>query len=155
YVDAADGAGPLRRVSQHTNAMAIVGGCAPRERWDTMLDYILDERRVRITPTMGDLPGRSAFALQQADPAEYVDFDEREHVVAAQPFFAHFLHQAIVLAGRRSLIPILCLRWWPQAQRGYGTFEEFWSAQPGAASRAHAWSATPTYDLTAHVLGVQ
>lgn len=33
-------------------------------------------------------------------------------------------------------------------------FEEYWNAQTGTGSRCHAWSATPTYDSTAHVLGV-
>lgn len=153
YVDAADSQGPLRRVSQQTNAMAIVGGSAPPERHKRILDRILDKDRVVITPTPGDLPPGIGFRGQWEDPAKYVDFDQEESVVAAQPFFAHFLHDAVVRAGRRDLIPELCLAWWPQLERGNTTFEEYWDAPPGKSSRAHAWSATPTYDLTTHVLG--
>jgi hypothetical protein len=48
-----------------------------------------------------------------------------------------------------------CLKWWPQIERGNTVFEEYWEARPGTGSRCHAWSATPTYDLTTHVLGVR
>ncbi|MGH2584932.1 MAG: alpha-L-rhamnosidase C-terminal domain-containing protein, partial [Dehalococcoidia bacterium] len=154
YVDAADADGPLGRVSQHTNAMAILGGCAPPQRWPAMLDAILDERRLVVTPTQGDLGVRTGIMAQWSDPATLCDFDERTNVVAAQPFFSHFVHQAVVMAGHRGLIPSLCLRWWAQIERGNTTFEEYWRANPGAASRAHAWSATPAYDLTTHILGV-
>ena len=35
-------------------------------------------------------------------------------------------------------------------------FEEVhWDLVPGRTSRAHAWAASPTYDLTAYVLGVR
>ena len=61
----------------------------------------------------------------------------------------------MVRAGHRDLIPELCLKWWPQTERGNTTFEEYWSGPIGEASRCHAWSAIPTYDLTTHVLGVR
>jgi alpha-L-rhamnosidase len=48
-----------------------------------------------------------------------------------------------------------CLKWWPQIERGDTVFEEYWNARAGSGSRCHAWSATPTYDLTTHVLGVR
>ncbi len=153
YVDAADRNGPRRRVSQQTNAIAIVAGCAPRERWSRMLDYILDESRVAITPTISDNFG--AYLMQRMDPAEHMAFDVERNVVAAQPFFSHILHDAIVRVGRRDLIPSRCMKWWPQIERGNTAFEEYWNARPGTGSRCHAWSATPTYDLTTWVLGVR
>jgi alpha-L-rhamnosidase len=61
----------------------------------------------------------------------------------------------VVTAVRRDLIPALCLCWWDQIERGNSTFEEYWRAKPGTASRAHAWSATPTHDLITYVLGVR
>ncbi|HUO04905.1 MAG TPA: alpha-L-rhamnosidase C-terminal domain-containing protein [Candidatus Binataceae bacterium] len=153
YVDAADRNGPRRRVSQQTNAIAIVSGCAPAARWARMIDYILGESRPVVTPTISDnLP---AYLLQRMDPAEHMEFDPEQQVVAAQPYFSHFLHDAIVRAGRTDLIPSRCLKWWPQIERGNTAFEEYWDARPGTGSRCHAWSATPTYDLTAHVLGVR
>jgi alpha-L-rhamnosidase len=153
YVDAADANGARRRVSQQTNAAAIVGGCAPAARWPRMLDYILDESRIAITPTISD--NLMAYARQQMSPAEHMAFDAERDVVAAQPFFSHFLHDAIVRAGRRDLIPERCMKWWPQIERGDTAFEEYWDARAGTGSRCHAWSATPTFDLTAHVLGVR
>jgi hypothetical protein len=153
YVDAADASGPLRRVSQQTNAMAIVGGCAPPERWQHILDYVLDERRLVVTP-IDQIMG-SGLTGQWKDPAEYTSFDPETSVVAAQPFFAHFLHQAVAKAGRHDLLRPLCLKWWPQVERGNTTLEEFWDGPRGVVSRAHAWSATPTYDLTRHLLGVR
>jgi alpha-L-rhamnosidase len=53
------------------------------------------------------------------------------------------------------LIPDLCLKWWRQIECGNTSVEEYWSGPVGEASRCHAWSATPTYDLTRHVLGVR
>jgi alpha-L-rhamnosidase len=153
YVDAADANGPRRRISQQTNAAAIVGGCAPRERWPRMLGYVLDEARVIITPTISD--HLIAYVQQRMDPAEHQRFDAEHDVVAAQPFFSHFLHDALVRAGRRDLIVERCMKWWPQIERGDTVFEEYWDARSGTGSRCHAWSATPTYDLTAHVLGVR
>ena len=152
-LDAADRNGPRRRVSQQTNAIAIVAGCAPRERWPRMLDYILDESRVVVTPTISD--NMAAYRKQRMDPAEHMKFDVEQNVVAAQPFFSHILHDAIVRAGRRDLIPARCMKWWPQIERGDTAFEEYWDARTGTGSRCHAWSATPTYDLTTWVLGVR
>ncbi len=153
YVDAADAHGPRRRVSQQTNAIAIVGGCAPRERWARMFDYVLDENRLVITPTISDQP--TAYVAQRMNPADYGAFDPEGNVVAAQPFFSHILHDALARAGRRDLIAERCMKWWPQIERGDTTFEEYWDAKPGTGSRCHAWSATPTYDLTTHMLGVR
>jgi alpha-L-rhamnosidase len=153
YVDAADANGARRRVSQQTNAAAIIAGCAPAARWPRVLEYILDENRLAITPTISD--NLMAYVRQQMDPAEHMPFDAERNVVAAQPFFSHFLHDALVRAGRRDLITSRCMKWWPQIERGDTAFEEYWDARAGTGSRCHAWSATPTYDLTAHVLGVR
>ncbi|HLI80893.1 MAG TPA: alpha-L-rhamnosidase C-terminal domain-containing protein [Candidatus Binataceae bacterium] len=153
YVDAADAHRPLKRVSQQTNAIAIVSGCARRDHWDRILKNILDESRLAITPTISD--DRTPYIMQRMNPADYMKFDAETDIVAAQPFFCAILHDAVVRAGRRDLIPDLCLKWWPQIERGNTTFEEYWSGPAGEASRCHAWSATPTYDLTTHVLGVR
>jgi len=153
YVDAADSTGAHRRVSQQTNAIAIVGGCAPRERWARIFDYVLDESRLVVTPTISDNAG--AYLSQRMNPADYGPFDAEYNVVAAQPFFSHFLHEALARAGRRDAILSRCLKWWPQIERGNTAFEEYWEARSGTGSRCHAWSATPTYDLTTYVLGVR
>ena len=155
YVDALHDAGLSQRVSQQTNAAAILGGCAAPDRVDRILDYVLDPSRLVLTPHGGQVARQHSLRAQWLDPADFVDFDAGKHVVVAQPFFSHFLHQAVAAAGRRQLMPELCLRWWDQLERGNTTFEEYWDAPPGTSSRCHAWSATPVYDLTTHVLGVR
>ncbi|MFN2613847.1 MAG: alpha-L-rhamnosidase N-terminal domain-containing protein [Actinomycetota bacterium] len=145
YVDA------RRRVSQQTNSMAIVSGCAPRERWARILDHVLDDCRLVRTLTPGD-PGTfgERMARQWQDPPS---FDDEENVVLAQPFFAHFLHRAMAAAGR-DIVPSI-RRWEPMLARGNGCFEEYWDATPGLGSRCHAWSCTPMYDVATTILGVR
>ncbi|MBA3303293.1 MAG: hypothetical protein H0U26_05400 [Acidimicrobiia bacterium] len=155
FVDAADTDGPRRRVSQQTNALCISAGAASHEQAGRILDAILDPDRLVRTPTTADVPLGRGLSSQYADPGSLAPFDEEESVVAAQPFFRHFVHDAVCEAGRRDLLPGLLLDWWPQVEAGATTFGEYWEAPPGRASRAHAWSATPTYDLTHHVLGVR
>jgi hypothetical protein len=118
-----------------------------------MLDYVLDESRVVLTPTISD--DQMAYVRNDMDPAHHLRFDPESSVVMAQPFFSHILHDAMVRAGRRGLVQSRCLKWWPQIERGNTVFEEYWEARSGTGSRCHAWSATPTYDLTTHVLGVK
>jgi hypothetical protein len=148
YVDAVGG----RRISQQTNAVAILSGCARRDRWERILDVILDSSRLVRTRTPGDPEGQDHRHEHQWLPP---DMDETQQVVLAQPFFAHFLHQAVAHAGRADVIPELCRRWKPLLDRGNGCLEEYWTAGPGLGSCCHAWSATPTYDLSTHVLGVR
>src|SRR5262249_40985228 len=150
YVDAADLLGPRRRVSQHTNSLAILSGCAPASRWERMLDYILDPDRLVVTLTPSDVAEDFSVLLrtQWEHPSRSRKFDEETNVVAAQPFFRHFVHQAAAEAGRRDIIPGLCRQWAPQLAAGNGTLAEVWSALGTNFSRAHGWSATPTFDLT-------
>ncbi|MGH2829820.1 MAG: alpha-L-rhamnosidase C-terminal domain-containing protein [Actinomycetota bacterium] len=148
YVDAAG----KRRVSQQTNALAIVSGCAPRRRWTRMLERITQAKRLVRTKTPGD-PGSFAQRLgrQWQDPEA---FDDGDNVVEAQPFLAHFLHRAFALAGRRDALLASLKRWRGMLERGNGCLEEYWDAAPGLGSRCHAWSATPAYDLSTYVLGI-
>ena len=155
YVDALHDDGPGRRMSQQTNALAIVGRMAPEDRWARMLDRVTDPEHVKRTLSNGDLPSWQHWSYQWWDPAESVGFDAEHHVVEAQPFMTHFLHQALAAADRYDDVLAGCRRWIAQIDRGNTTFEEFWDVPPGTTSRCHAWSATPTYDLTTHVLGVR
>lgn len=149
------GQGQGRRVSQQVNATAILAGCAPPERWAGMLAYVFDDDsrlKVTRTPASPGAPADLRLAHQWHMP---VDFDEETDVVVAQPFYAHFVHQAVVAAGERERILPLVRRWEPLVARGNNAIEEYWDAPPGEGSRCHAWSCTPTYDLTTHVLGVR
>ncbi|GAC1419795.1 MAG: hypothetical protein NVSMB57_14040 [Actinomycetota bacterium] len=149
FVDAAwrDG-GTGRRVSQQTNSLAILAGFSEQ----SILDFITDDARLVITKTPGD-PGTFAERInsQFATPE---GFDDERNVVTAQPFFAHFLHQAIARENRFDLLLPSIRRWGAMLRRGNGCLEEYWTCAPGLGSLCHAWSATPTFDLVRHVLGV-
>jgi hypothetical protein len=139
YVDARAEGRRSRRVSQQTNALFIAYDIAPKERWPRILAAITDEGRLRATSTG---PG---------DPAVR-DFDEERQVVLAQPFFMHHVHRALARAGEHHLlIDNIRRRWGAMLEAGATTFWEHWH---GRDSQCHAWSATPTYDLSTEVLGV-
>jgi len=141
YVDTHNNGRPSRRVSQVANAMAIAFGVAPRERWPSILAYIMDEGRLVLTRT-GD-----------TDPDE-VAFDVEHDVVLAQPFTMHFLHQALSMAGdHEGLLANIRYRWGKLAQAGERTWREAWQLHD-YHSTCHAWSGTPTFDLSSEVLGV-
>ncbi|MFN8444436.1 MAG: family 78 glycoside hydrolase catalytic domain [Caldilineaceae bacterium] len=141
YVDARRNQKRSRRVSQQTNAMMIAYDVAPKARWDRILARILDEQRLVLTRT-GD-----------ADP-HTIPFDEEEQIVLAQPFTMHHLHRALQQAGRHTtMLDNIRQRWGAWVEAGEATFWESWQLNP-ITSLCHAWSGTPTHDLTAYVLGV-
>jgi hypothetical protein len=139
YVDARSEGRRSRRVSQQTNALFIAYDIAPRARWPRILAAVMDEERLRVTSTgPGDLSVR--------------DFDEERQVVLAQPFFMHHLHRALAKADeQRLLTDSIRRRWGAMLEAGATTFWEHWH---GKDSQCHAWSATPTFDLSTEVLGV-
>jgi hypothetical protein len=114
-----------------------------------MLAYVLDESRLKATST--ELGG-----------FDTASFDEEHDVVLAQPFFMHFMHRALVAAGRhRDLLDNIRRRWGAMLEAGSSTFWELWRADLSLstpdtdASQCHAFSATPTFDLSTEVLGVR
>ncbi|MFN2627778.1 MAG: hypothetical protein ABR569_03965 [Gaiellaceae bacterium] len=156
YVDALGRDRRSRRMSQHTNAAALVAGIVPADRVETLIE--------RITRPDGRLVVTANPAVFRAGPDAHdripvfqyqapENFDEERDVVAAQPWFCRFLHEALFRYGRRDLILESLRRWELDPERG--TLQEFWDAAPGASSRCHGWSASPTYDLTTYVLGVR
>jgi hypothetical protein len=132
--------------SQHALAAAILAGAVSQERASALLEAAVDPSRVRLPMQSRESKRRWALAA---------DFDRERHVVGTQPFFSHWLHQAMAAAGRRDLLLASILRWHAFAGTGEGTFWEFWPGLADRDSHAHAWSATPTYDLSAHILGVR
>jgi len=140
YVDACVDGVQGRRVGQQANAACIALGVAPRARWSRILAYVMDESRLQVTST--ELGG-----------PDTTPFDEERDVVLAQPFFMHFVHRALAAAGRsRELIDNVRRRWGAMIEAGSTTFWEHWH---GRDSQCHAWSATPTFDLSTEVLGVR
>jgi alpha-L-rhamnosidase len=142
YVDARIGGRLSRRISQHGNAVAIAYGLAPRERWQRIIETITHPKRLQLTPT----------GMAVGDPATAQHFDEERDVVLAQPFFQHHVHRAFVAAGRTDLLlASIRDRWGTMLDAGATALWELWHA---GASQCHAWSGTPTFDLTAAVLGI-
>ncbi len=161
YVDAV-GEVPSRRISQQTNAAALLAGLVPGDRVPGLVERIMDPGRhglgrLVVTATPASLSAHVADPHADAVPNfQYrppADFDAEVDVVAAQPWSCRFLHEALFRADRRDLILTSLLRW--PIVAGTGTFQEFWDAAPGTSSRCHGWSASPTYDLTSYVLGVR
>jgi hypothetical protein len=121
--------------------MAIAFGVAPPERWQSILTCILDEARLVLTRT-GD-----------SDP-DQICIDEESRVTMAQPFACHHLHRALSRAGRtQDLLDNIRRRWGPWVAAGEPTFWELWRLGDQATT-CHAWSATPTFDLSTEVLGI-
>lgn len=157
YVDAIGERGRSRRMSQHTNAAALLAGIVPVDRVPGVIERVLDPRRggregrLVVTPTAADMVPRGRVPVFQFDAPE--DFDPERDVVAAQPWFCRYLHEALFRHERRDVILANLLRW--KLVPGNGTFQEFWDTAPGMSSRCHGWAASPTYDLTSYVLGVR
>lgn len=142
YVDARRNGVKSRRVSQQSNAAVMAFGVAPLERWSGIFSVILDPQRLVLTRT------------GSSDPSPPTPFDEAYQVVLAQPFYSHFLHRAMEKAGLHSaLLANLRQRWGAMLAGGDSTFWETWQLNP-ITSKCHAWSGTPTFDLSRLVLGV-
>ena len=142
YVDARRHGQISGRISQQSNAAVIAWEVAPRVRWARMFDTILDDRRLVLTHGLG-LDGKMKTPI-----------DEARDVVRAQPFTAHFLHRALRLDGRYdTLLAHIRKRWGAMLANGESTLAETWQVE-AMTSMCHAWSATPTFDLSTDILGV-
>jgi hypothetical protein len=140
YADAKTAEGVSATASQQGNAAAIAFGIAPTGRWDRIFAAILDDGRLKLTRT---------WRWDKERP-----FDPGSDIVLAQPYFSHFLHQALASAGRvGDIVKNIKRRWTPMLAEG-NTFWESWQLTE-MTSRCHAFSATPTWDLSTHVLGVR
>jgi alpha-L-rhamnosidase len=131
--------------TQHAVATAVLAGLLRGPAADAALEAAMNPERVRHPVRHADAPRGWSYAD---------GFDPALHVLGAQPFFTHFVHQALAAAGRRDLLLRSIRRWAPYLATGDGTVWEAWPDQGAELSHAHAWSATPTYDLSAHILGV-
>lgn len=142
YVDARRDGQRSGRISQQSNAAVIAWEVAPRARWSRMFDTVLDEQRLVLTHGLG-LDGKLK-----------TPFDENRDVVRAQPFTAHFLHRALRMDGRfDTLLAHIRQHWGAMVANGESTLAETWQVE-AITSKCHAWSATPTFDLSTDILGV-
>lgn len=130
---------PEGPISQHTNALAILGGVASTRAASRIAAAIADRTRLRTTVAGGVVPP------EDADP----DYRADRHVVAAQPGFMGFVLRAVAAAHREDLALDLIRHYWgPMAESG--TCWETWS---GRQSRCHPWAAAPTVELPRVILG--
>jgi hypothetical protein len=141
YADARRDGRLSRRLSQQSNAAVIAFGVAPAKRWARMFTTVLDADHLVLTNALDT-------------GAQVTPFDEDVNVVQAQPFYGHFLHGALRRDGRfDTVLAHIRDRWGGLLADGAATLRETW--QVGAStSHCHAWSATPTFDLSTDVLGV-
>jgi hypothetical protein len=150
-------AGQVRPMaSQHGQAAAIVGGLAPFDRYDRLVEVLTDGDRLvhaMFGRTDGPAEPNSELPigsyLRSGHPPPW--WDVERDVVRAQPFFRYVVHDALVEAGRADLIPTQCLDWEWALARCDTSWTETWYG--GTVS--HGWSSTPTRDLVMRVLGVE
>jgi len=142
YVDCVDPATGTQdaRVSQHANAALILWDVAPRERWASMVRYIADPARIVFTAAPPIAP--------TGEP-----FDAAHDVVLANTFYSHFVYRALAKAGRfDAVLRLVRERYGDMLARGATTL---WESFAPTASLCHGFSATPVYQLSTEVLGVE
>ncbi|MEM7728809.1 MAG: alpha-L-rhamnosidase N-terminal domain-containing protein [Pseudomonadota bacterium] len=143
YVDCIDPrSGELMtpQVSQHANAAMILWGDAPEDRWAKIVDYITDPKRITFTA-----------ARPIKDEGETLD--PEIGVVMCNTFYSHFLFEALAKAGRLDkAFGFIRYRYKPMLDAGATTL---WESFGPTASLCHGFSASPTWMMSAHVLGVR
>jgi hypothetical protein len=141
FVDVVDPATGERepRVSQHANAAIALWTDAPVSRVADALDRITDSNRLTFTPAPPIAPTGDAL-------------EPEEGVVLANTFYSHFVYAALARRGRvAEALRLMRERYGPMLARGATTL---WESFEPTASLCHGFSATPTYQLSRHVLGV-
>jgi len=142
YADSADPVSGDRsnRISQQTNALMIAFDLAPRDRWDSMIDVVTDQRRVRTT---------AAPPIVEADQP----FDPETDIVAAGTFYSTFLFEALSRAGRfEAALAAMRHAYGQMLDSGTTTL---WESYAPNASLCHVFSASPVHHLSANILGVR
>ncbi|MEM9840400.1 MAG: family 78 glycoside hydrolase catalytic domain [Pseudomonadota bacterium] len=142
YIDMRDPeSGALRpRVSQHANAAMILWGGAPETRYDQIFEAIMDEERLKFT---------AAPPIKNEGEA----VNEETDIVLTNTFYSHYLYAALNKAGRTDLVL-------EQARRRYRPMLEagattLWESYGPTASLCHGFSASPTYQMSTAVLGIE
>ncbi len=156
YVDMLTPTGQFVTASQHGQAAAIVGGLAPHERFDRLVEVITDESHlIHTTFAAADGPADpgseteiGGMYLAKGHPAPWWDVDH--DVVRAQPFFRYVVHDALVQAGRGDLIVQQLRHWQWLLDRCPTSFSETWFG----GTTSHGWSSTPARDLIQRVIGL-
>jgi alpha-L-rhamnosidase len=138
--------------SQAANAVAVVSGLAPPERWDGIVERITDPARLVVRSWIGGADGGYDFKrfAEVSRGILRIDWDVEREIVLAEPFFSYVVHDAVARSGRAGQLTELVRRWDQFLVDGYDTFGECW----GWGTPVHGWSATPARDLVVYVLGI-
>ncbi len=138
--------------SQAANAVAVVSGLSPAERWEGIVERITDPARLVVRSWIGGADGGYDFKrfAEVSRGILRIDWDVQREIVLAEPFFSYVVHDAVARAGRAEQLTDLVRRWEQFLVDGYDTFGECW----GWGTPVHGWSATPARDLVVYVLGV-
>ena len=127
------------RTSQHSVAAMALWGDLPPERIARAFGWATDPARETQTPAPPVVP--------HGTPLE-----ELTGVVMANTFYGHFMGEALARHGRtRTALAHIRRRYAPMVEAGATTL---WEATTPDASLCHGFSASPTYFLSRHVLGV-
>jgi hypothetical protein len=105
-----------------------------------MAHYISDPTRVKFTAAPPIAPTGEAF-------------DSEQDVVLANTFYSHFVYRALAKAGRfDAALRLVRERYGDMLARGATTL---WESFAPTASLCHGFSATPVFQLSTEVLGVE
>ncbi|MBW8812134.1 MAG: alpha-L-rhamnosidase N-terminal domain-containing protein [Caulobacterales bacterium] len=127
------------RTSQHAVAAMALWGDPPAGRLARAFDWATDPARETQTPAPPVVPHGTPL-------------DEQNGVVMANTFYGHFVGEALARHGRtRTALAHIRRRFAPMVEAGATTL---WEATTPDASLCHGFSASPTYFLSRHVLGV-
>ncbi len=144
YMDAWDHGRRSQLTGQLGNADAVLFGLAPKNRIAEILDQISNPRRVRLRVPQ---PGVGSYTMAK-------NFNPRRNIAQAQTYGMFFVLRALTRHGHdRAALAYIRRLWGPMIAAGNDTFWENFQQDTGTS--CHAWSAAPTYFLSAIVLGIQ
>ncbi len=128
------------RISQQTNALMIAFDIAPKNRWQTIVATISDASALKFTAAPPIFTNAASF-------------NEATNIVCANTFYCHFLYEAFAKANRFDLALAHMRDFYrPMLETGATTL---WESFEPSASLCHVFSATPVYQLSRRILGVQ
>lgn len=129
----------MPRVSQHGVAALALWGGPSEERLARAFAWATDPLRETMTPAPPVAPHGAAL-------------DEENGVVMANTFYGHFVSEALAAHGRGPMaLAMTRRRFGPMIAAGATTL---WESMAPTASLCHGFSASPTWFLSRHVLGV-
>lgn len=141
YVDVVDPSTGRQelRVSQHANAAIALWTPGDPARTSRALARITEADRLTFTAAPPIVPTGETL-------------DPESGVVLANTFYSHFVYEALAEHGRLdAALDLMRQRFGPMLARGATTL---WESFEPTASLCHAFSASPTWQLSRRVLGV-